>query len=187
MRQRVTAVQPQVAIDHPLQVLERPQLRLVVRIGLRAARIPGRGQPGQPGRDAGQRKVLRNAVILVPSAVLARLRDVQVADRAHPGLQVVIHATDVTVSRSPRPNLATSIATGTAITTSIAQSGGAYSCAGSDDGWSSWMAAIPEFTTRPELAGTFGMVASTHWLASAAGLAVLEKGGNAFDAAAAAG
>jgi gamma-glutamyltranspeptidase / glutathione hydrolase len=43
------------------------------------------------------------------------------------------------------------------------------------------------FTTRPQLAGTFGMVASTHWLASAAGMAVLEADGTAFDAAVAAG
>jgi gamma-glutamyltranspeptidase/glutathione hydrolase len=43
------------------------------------------------------------------------------------------------------------------------------------------------FTTRPELRGTFGMVASTHWLASSTGMAVLERGGNAFDAAVAAG
>jgi gamma-glutamyltranspeptidase/glutathione hydrolase len=43
------------------------------------------------------------------------------------------------------------------------------------------------FTTRPELRGTYGMVASTHWLASGAGMAMLERGGNAFDAAVAAG
>ena len=43
------------------------------------------------------------------------------------------------------------------------------------------------FTTRPLLRGTFGMVSSTHWLASQCGMAVLEKGGNAFDAAVAAG
>jgi gamma-glutamyltranspeptidase/glutathione hydrolase len=41
--------------------------------------------------------------------------------------------------------------------------------------------------TRPELRGTFGMVSSTHWLASATGMAMLERGGNAFDAAVAAG
>jgi gamma-glutamyltranspeptidase / glutathione hydrolase len=43
------------------------------------------------------------------------------------------------------------------------------------------------FSTRPELRGTFGMVATTHWLASQTGMAVLERGGNAFDAAVAAG
>ncbi|WP_417742966.1 gamma-glutamyltransferase family protein [Salipiger sp.] len=43
------------------------------------------------------------------------------------------------------------------------------------------------FTTRPEIRGTFGMVTSTHWIASAVGMAILEKGGNAFDAAVATG
>jgi gamma-glutamyltranspeptidase / glutathione hydrolase len=45
----------------------------------------------------------------------------------------------------------------------------------------------PTFTTRPDIRGTFGAVASTHWLATQTGMAVLERGGNAFDAAAAAG
>ena len=39
------------------------------------------------------------------------------------------------------------------------------------------------FTTRPEIVGTFGVVASTHWLASQTAMGVLERGGNAFDAA----
>ncbi|WP_028280386.1 gamma-glutamyltransferase [Arthrobacter sp. H5] len=39
------------------------------------------------------------------------------------------------------------------------------------------------FVTRPTLQGTFGMSASTHWLATASAQAVLERGGNAFDAA----
>jgi gamma-glutamyltranspeptidase/glutathione hydrolase len=43
------------------------------------------------------------------------------------------------------------------------------------------------FTSRPELSGAFGAIASTHWLATQAGMRMLEIGGNAFDAAAAAG
>jgi gamma-glutamyltranspeptidase/glutathione hydrolase len=39
------------------------------------------------------------------------------------------------------------------------------------------------FTTRPEIDGTFGVVTSTHWIATAVGMATLEKGGNGFDAA----
>ena len=38
------------------------------------------------------------------------------------------------------------------------------------------------FTTRPEIDGTFGVVASTHWIGTAVGMSMLERGGNAFDA-----
>jgi len=43
------------------------------------------------------------------------------------------------------------------------------------------------FTTRPEIRGTFGVVSSTHWLATQVAMGVLERGGNAYDAAAAGG
>ena len=43
------------------------------------------------------------------------------------------------------------------------------------------------FTTRPEILGTYGVASSTHWLASSVAMKMLEAGGNAFDAAVAAG
>jgi gamma-glutamyltranspeptidase/glutathione hydrolase len=46
---------------------------------------------------------------------------------------------------------------------------------------------MTRFTTRPELRGTFGVAASTHWIASQIAMSVLERGGNAFDAAVSAG
>jgi gamma-glutamyltranspeptidase/glutathione hydrolase len=46
---------------------------------------------------------------------------------------------------------------------------------------------MAQFTTRPEIQGNFGVVASTHWIASSVGMSILERGGNAFDAAVAAG
>ncbi|MCR5856982.1 gamma-glutamyltransferase family protein [Mesorhizobium sp. J428] len=51
------------------------------------------------------------------------------------------------------------------------------------------MNAIPHsgFLTRPQIEGTFGVVASTHWIPSAVAMGILERDGNAFDAAAAAG
>jgi gamma-glutamyltranspeptidase / glutathione hydrolase len=42
--------------------------------------------------------------------------------------------------------------------------------------------ATATFTTRPEITGSFGVVTSTHWIATAVGMGVLERGGNAFDA-----
>ncbi|GAB3074294.1 gamma-glutamyltransferase family protein [Nocardioides zeae] len=41
----------------------------------------------------------------------------------------------------------------------------------------------PTDLTRPTLTGSFGMAAGTHWLAAASAQSVLERGGNAFDAA----
>lgn len=47
--------------------------------------------------------------------------------------------------------------------------------------------AAPAHLNRPLLTGTFGMAATTHWIGTAVAQSVLERGGNAYDAAAAAG
>lgn len=47
--------------------------------------------------------------------------------------------------------------------------------------------ALMSFTTRPEIRGTRGVIAATHWQAAMAGWHMFEAGGNAFDAAVAAG
>lgn len=44
-----------------------------------------------------------------------------------------------------------------------------------------------EFLTRPDIKGHFGVAGSTHWLATQTAMRMLELGGNAFDAAVAAG
>jgi gamma-glutamyltranspeptidase/glutathione hydrolase len=46
---------------------------------------------------------------------------------------------------------------------------------------------MADFTTRPVIMGTFGVVAAGHYLAAAIGMRVLESGGNAIDAGVAAG
>ncbi|UEC01692.1 gamma-glutamyltransferase family protein [Burkholderia vietnamiensis] len=46
---------------------------------------------------------------------------------------------------------------------------------------------MSNFISRPEIIGTYGVAASTHWLASQTAMSVLERGGNAFDAAVTAG
>ena len=48
------------------------------------------------------------------------------------------------------------------------------------------VASLPAFTTRPEIEGTFGVAATTHWIATAVAMSMLERGGNAFDAGVAA-
>lgn len=47
--------------------------------------------------------------------------------------------------------------------------------------------APPSHLSRPQLLGSFGMAATTHWIPTAVGQSVLERGGNAFDAVVAAG
>ena len=44
---------------------------------------------------------------------------------------------------------------------------------------------MPKFTTRPVIMGRKGVVTAGHYLAATAGHRIMEKGGNAIDAAAA--
>ncbi len=83
VQQRVAPVHLQVAERDPGGVLERGQVRLVVRVVEPRAR--GRGHPGQTCPDPVPGQILDLAVVLVPSAELAHLGDVEIADGAKPG------------------------------------------------------------------------------------------------------
>ena len=93
VQQWVAAVQFKVAVDDLGVVLERDQVCLVVRIREgRIVRMRG-GQRRQALPDPRGRQVLDDAVVLVPPGRLARLRHVEVAQRAHPRAQfTAIHA-----------------------------------------------------------------------------------------------
>ena len=89
VQQRIAPVQLQVAQACPGGVLERGQMRLVVRVAELRARGCGRGHPVQSRGDPVPGQILDRAVVLVPPAELAHLSDVQVADRAQPGGELV--------------------------------------------------------------------------------------------------
>jgi len=94
VQDRVAAVHLELGEGEQPQIFGRSQMRLVMRVSEPFAVVAGRHQPRQPGPDAGRGQVLRLAVVLVPSAVLAHNRDVQVTDRAQPRGKV--HAADAT-------------------------------------------------------------------------------------------
>jgi len=85
VQQRVLPVQFQLPERDPRPVLERGQMRLVVRILKGLAGSGGRCQRGQGRAHPGGREILDQAVVLVPSGVLALLGDVQVTYRPQAG------------------------------------------------------------------------------------------------------
>ena len=100
MRQRVAPVQLRLAVGDLGPPLERGQVRLVVRIIAPVARGGRRRQPGQAVPYPAGGEILDPAVVLVASAVLAHVSDVELTDRPDPGRKV-IHDPDAT--GPPRP------------------------------------------------------------------------------------
>ncbi len=89
MGQRVAPVQFQLAVGDLGPPLHRGQVRLVVRIGDPVAGGGGLRQPGQAVANPAGGEVLDPAVVLVASAVLARLGDVEITDRPDPQGKVI--------------------------------------------------------------------------------------------------
>ena len=84
MKQRIAAVQPELAELDQAEVLERGQVRLVVPVVQAVAGGSRLLQPGQPGPDAVRGQILDLAVVLMTAARLANLGYVQVAHGAQP-------------------------------------------------------------------------------------------------------
>jgi hypothetical protein len=89
---RVTPVQFQVAEHDLLPVLERLQVRLVVRVLQWRGRVPCLGQAREPLGHPSRRQVLHDPVVLVPPRLLASERDAEVANGTDAHVQLS-HAT----------------------------------------------------------------------------------------------
>jgi hypothetical protein len=99
VEQRVAPVQLQLPERDPGLILERGEMRLVVRIVEGGARLGRPGEGGQPCPHPVRRQVLDGAVVFVTPGALAHLGHVKIANCPQPREQVIGHGADRIVAR----------------------------------------------------------------------------------------